>query len=136
MCALLYSTIMTPNIRLTQHLHHVLSNGDTLYQQTGKWLALYIPTYICMYNCKFKVYEKQSTIGYINWCNDKYCMIALADAYRILDNNQHCILCLGDAACTISTVANGTYYMFHTHSCDVMEFQNDMGTAVFLYFQT
>ena len=38
-------------------------------------------------------------------------MIALADTYRIFDDNQHYILCLADAACAIMTMANGTYYM-------------------------
>ena len=52
-------------------------------------------------------------------------MITLADEYRIFDNNQHSILCLSDAACSIMTMAAGTYYMFNPHSCDVMEFQND-----------
>ena len=34
------------------------------------------------------MFEKQSTIDYINRCDDEYCMTALADAYRIFDNNQ------------------------------------------------
>ena len=66
MCALMHSTIMTPNIWLRQHLDHILSNGDTLYQKIGKCgqlLASDIPTYMCMYSCQFKVSEKPSTIG-------------------------------------------------------------------------
>ena len=40
----------------------ILSSGDTLYQQMGKCgklLASDIPTYMCVYNCQFKVFEKQ-----------------------------------------------------------------------------
>ena len=87
-----------------------------------------------MYNCQPKLSKKQSTIGYINSCDDKYCMIALVDAYKIFDSNQHCILCLGDAACGIMTMANGTYCMLDPHSCDVMGFKNDKGEALLLYF--
>ena len=63
-------------------------------------------------------------------------MISLADAYGIFDNNQHCILCIGDAACAIITVADGTYYVFDTCSHDVTGFQNDKRAAVLQYFQT
>ena len=62
-------------------------------------------------------------------------MIALADAYRIFDNNKHCILCLGDAACAIMTLTNGTYYMYESHSINVIGFQNNKGSAVLLYYK-
>ena len=62
-------------------------------------------------------------------------MIAFADAYIISVNNQYCIVCAGDAACAITTVANATYYMFDSHSSDVTGLQNDSGAAVLLHFQ-
>ena len=43
--------------------------------------------------------------------------------------------CVGDAACAIMTLTNGTYYMFDPHTHDVMGFQNDKGAAIILYFQ-
>ena len=49
MWALMYSTIRTPDILLTQHLDHILSQGDILYQQIGKCgqlLATDIPAYM------------------------------------------------------------------------------------------
>ena len=76
-CALMYSTVMIPNIWLTKHIDHIFSSGDTLYPRIGKcWhlLASDIPTYICMYNYQFKVSEKQSTVGYIK----EYLIIKLA----------------------------------------------------------
>ena len=87
-----------------------------------------------MYNYQLKESEKQSAIGYINKCNDKYCMIALTDVCRIFDNNQHCISCLDDDACATMTMANGTYYMVDPHSHDVKGCQNDKGASVLLYF--
>ena len=127
MCRLMYSMI-----RLNK-----LFSSYTLYQQirkSGQFLASDIPTYICLCNYQFKVYEKQSTIGFKYRCDDEYCLIALADTYRIFDS-QHCILCISDAACAIMTVASGTYYMLDPHSHDVMGFQNDKGAAVLLFFQ-
>ena len=61
-------------------------------------------------------------------------MIVLADTYIIFDNKQHCIVCVGNAACALKTMAKSTYYMFDPHSCDVTWFQNDNGTAVLLHF--
>ena len=63
-----------------------------------------------------KVSEKQSTIGYLHRCGDENCVTALADAYRIFDDNQYCILCVDDATCAIVKIANCTYYMFHPQS--------------------
>ena len=66
MCALMYSTLMTLDIWLTEHLDHILSSGDTLYQQSGicgELLVSYIPTYMFMCNCQLKVSEKQSVIS-------------------------------------------------------------------------
>ena len=34
--ALMYSAVMTPAIWWTKNLDYILTNGDTLYQQTGK----------------------------------------------------------------------------------------------------
>ena len=81
--------------------------------------------------------EKQSTVGYINRCDDENCIIALADVYiyRVFDNNQHYTSCLGDASCAIMTMANGTYYRFDSHICDKKGFQNGKGAAILLYFQ-
>ena len=71
----------------------------------------------------------------MNRCNGEYCMMVLADVYRIFYNNNHYKLCLGNAACSIMTMANGTYYIFNQHICDVMRFQNDKEAAVMLYLQ-
>ena len=54
MCALMYYTIMHPDICLTQHRDNKLSNGDTLYQQIrkiGKLLAsIYQHKCVCTIN--------------------------------------------------------------------------------------
>ena len=83
-----------------------------------------------MYNLYFKVSEKQSTIGYTNRCDNKYSMTVLADACMIFDDNKHYKLCVGDAACAIMTMANGTYYMFGPHSHDMTGFKKDSGALV------
>ena len=62
-------------------------------------------------------------------------MIAFADAYRLFDNNQHCIFCVGGAACAVVTKDNGTYYMFNPHGHDMMGLKNYKGAGVLLYFQ-
>ena len=81
--------------------------------------------------------EKQATMGYMNSCYDVYCMIALADAYRICCICKHCVVwCLGEATCAIMTVANGAYYMFDPYSLDMTGFQNDRQGAILLHFQS
>ena len=93
--------IITPDIWLTQHLGGILSNDDSLYQQIGKCgqlLAWDIPTYMCMYNCQFKVSEKQSAVDYINRCNGEYCMITLADDIEYLTTTSMQIV-LGHCMC-------------------------------------
>ena len=87
---------------------------------------------IHQHSCAYTaVSVKQSTVGCINRCDDEYCRIALDDAYRIFDNNQHCILCIGNPTFAIITMTNVTYYMCDPHSHDVKVFQNK-GAVVLL----
>ena len=76
--------------------------------------------------------EKKSTLGCICRFENEYCMITLVDVYRIFDNNQHCVLCIGDVAYAIMIVTNGTYYMYDPQSHDVMRFQNGKGATLLL----
>ena len=58
MCALVFSIRMTPDRWLTEYLDHILSSGDTLYHQIGKFGQLFtsdITAYMWVYNCQCNV---------------------------------------------------------------------------------
>ena len=94
-CALMYSTVMTPDIWWTQTLRLYIDQWWHFIPTNWKMWVI-----VCARYTNIHVYEQlsvsrvwQSTIGYMNRFDDEYCMIALTDAYRIFNSNQHAFLC-------------------------------------------
>ena len=60
-------------------------------------------------------------------------MRTFADAYIICDDNQHCIIYVGEVTFITMTMANGTYEIVDLQSHDMTGFQNDSRAVLLLH---
>ena len=131
---------MYKNCKLWTHkdLTHILHSGNILYNSTGKSTTLLVcelPQYIKLYNCIYKVEEKNSIIGDIFEKKEVFNFFSFNEVEDFIITNKQCILIIGNSSISIQYIEN-KFYTFDPHQCNTYGFPDSNGCAIVLKFNS
>ena len=98
-------------------------------------LVFELPQYIKLYNCIYKVEEKNLIIGDIFEKKEVFNLLSFNEVEEFIITNKQCILIVGNSSISVQYIEN-KFYTFDPHQCNTYGFPDSNVCAIVLKFNS